>query len=483
MSLEQSIDIMTEVEKEFNLFDLKIRNLKVWYFCRQEINYIIKKTMVSSEEKNISHINKKYKTNLVKSALYIKSLKWRFNRYKHTDILCLSTINMRRAYEKGKSFDIVFDYIGKYSKYINYAVLNTFNGKQFDENCYTKECYNMTNYCFNIYKYKKYYKLILKDSEIDKIKEIFDEIELYIFKKYKIKVKITNIVLQNVAALIKSYKDADKILRKIKPKALYVECAYSNVHLPFIYSAKKMGINIIEFQHGIITKQHLGYVFNNKNDKQDPIPDYICVYGKYFSELLKEINPQSNFKTIEYGYPYLYEQIINSPNKGKEEYKYIITTQGEYNRDNWIEFILELLKIDKKSKILVKLHPSEASYYKQYYYKLMYNDRVDFDSKRNLYECLSSSAIHLSCFSTCHYEALCVNKKSVVVKFPGWENVEVLKNYGVEFISNAEELEKIYSNKNILFDEFKKDFFNIDGDITCEYLKNKVNTINQHFVQ
>ncbi len=486
MNAKESINIMTDLEKEFNLFDLEIRNLKVWYFCRHEINYIIRSAMSTNKVKNKTkfYIDDKIKTNLIKAILYIKSLKWRFNTYKHTEILCLSTINMRRDEEEGKSFDIMFDYIGKYSKNIKYSILNTFNGKQFDKNCYTEECYNMTNYCLNIYLYKKYYKLILRKNEIEKIKILFDKIERYIMMEYKIHISITNIILRNIAALIMSFKYAYKTLKKVNPRVLYVECAYSNVHLPFIYAAKKIGIKIVEFQHGIVTKKHLGYMFNYKDMLKDPIPDYICVYGKYFGDLLKEINPKLNSQIIEYGYPYLYEQIINNITNNENKYKYIITTQGEYNRNNWIDFLMELVQIDKQSKILVKLHPSEVNYYKQYYSELIGNDRIEFDSDRNLYECLQMSEIHLSCFSTCHYEALCLNKKTVVIMFPGWENVKVLKEYGVDFILNPKELLNLSYNKDsILFDKFKKDFFNIDDKLTHEYIEKKINNINEYFIQ
>lgn len=493
LKIEDPINIMIDLEKKFNLFDIKVRDLKIWYFCRQEVNYRISSSINSSVnssrkvEKGEGQFKASIKNNLKKTLLYLKSLRWGINDYEETDILCLSNNNMRREIEDGKEFDIIFDYIGKYLKGTSYSILNTFSGKQFTKNYYTEKCYNLTNYCLNIYLYKSYYNIVLRKEEIEYIRELFHKAEEYIFDNYKLRINITETVLRNTAALVKSYKYAYSVLKKVKPKVLYVECAYSNLHLPFIYGAKKIGIKVVEFQHGVISSRHLGYLFNDTSPKKDPIPDYICVYGSYARKLLEDMNSGLNIELIEYGYPYLNEKSIEVQNNSRnKKYKYLITTQGSVNYKHWRKFIEELLEEDKRGKILVKLHPNEINQYKDYYSNLLNNNRVEFTTDKNVYECLKLSEIHLSSFSTCHYEAICCNVDTIVVRFPGWEHVNILKKYGVKFVDNPWELINYLNNEKcgILFNKFKKDFFNIENsELNTRNISKKIANINEHFLQ
>jgi hypothetical protein len=345
----------------------------------------------------------------------------------------------------------------------------------------------MTNYSLKIYLYKKLYKSILKKDEIELIDKKCENIEGYIFDKYGVKISIKDIVLQNTAALIESYKYACRVLSAIKPKVLYVECAYSNVHLPFIYAAKESGIKTVEFQHGLISKGHTGYSFNEGEEGMQPVPDYICVYGAYFKNLIEDMNNGKNLNIMEYGYPYLYEKCIDVQNyKGKKEYNYLITTQGQYTYKQWNVFIKDLLTVDKSCTILVKLHPYEVNNFREFYKGLLNEKRVKFETKMNVYECFKICRKHLSVYSTCHFEAIACNIETFVVKFPGWEHVSILKNYGVNFINNAGELnECMISPKNkTLFDAFKKDFFNMECvDIDMDKLKQKITKINRFFIE
>lgn len=494
LKVEDPINIMMNLEKKFNLFDIEIRNLKIWYFCRQEVNYVINSSInfLLDEFKRINGNKRTFKMNFKvnekKALLYLRNLTWGINNYKKTDILCLSSNNMRREIKDGKEFDIIFDYIGVYLKDVSYSILNTFSGKQFTRGCYTENCYNLTNYCLNIYLYKRYYKFVLTKEEIAFIKYLFHEVEEYIFITYNIKVNITKTVLRNVSALIKSYEYAYNVIKKMDPKVLYVECAYSNLHLPFIQAAKNLGIKVVEFQHGVISNRHLGYLFNDSDPKNNPIPDYICLYGRYSKRLLEDMNPNLNIKLIEYGYPYLNEKVkeVEQSNRYKE-YKYLITTQGQVNYKYWRRFIKDLLGKDEEGKILVKLHPNEINQYRGYYSNLLDNDRVDFTINKNIYECLECSEVHLSSFSTCHYEAICCNVETIVVMFPGWEHVNILREYGVEFIKDAKELiNYLHANRsNILFEKFKKDFFNIENndEIKKEDMKKRIINLNNYFLK
>jgi hypothetical protein len=464
----QTTDIMKDIEERFKLFDIEIRTFYIWWVSKRKIFETIDSLKQKSTNGNESNVRSKI-MRCFTTFKYIKSINLKRNKYKQLDILCLSDTASRR----NNGFDFIFDYIGKYDT-ASYGILETLSGEIYSSKRYTENSYNLTNLSLMVLFYRRLYHMFLSREEIKYIKSVFEEVQFYILEKYKIDIPITEIVLENTSVLIKGHKYALDILNKVKPKVLYTQCFYSPSHIIFVYAAKMLNIKVVEFQHGLISEKHYGYIFNEIIRDKDPIPDYFCVFGTHFKNVILKINPKINLNILEYGYPFLYEQLAENLKYIEEkEYEFIITTQGSAYAEHWCGFIKKLLSFEPKCKILVKVHPNEFMEYKDLYRDIMTNSRVHFDTTGNIYTCLRKSKVHLSCFSTCHYEAMVCNIPTFVVKFPGWENVEELKEYFVCFVNSAEELaESISTNhRNILFEKFRKDYFNIDS---CEIIGEKL---------
>ena len=65
------------------------------------------------------------------------------------------------------------------------------------------------------------------------------------------------------------------IFRIYKPKAIFVNCYYSNIT---IQAAKSLSIKVIEIQHGEIGENHTGYL--SKYFPRDLLPDNMLLYGQ-----------------------------------------------------------------------------------------------------------------------------------------------------------------------------------------------------------
>lgn len=475
-------DILLDIEKKFDLFDIEINGFKVWWMSRYKIYELIDCEFKKIENANNISTPLKYKFS---KLIYLKSLNFKINSYKKSDILCICGDDMRKKKVDGKAFDILFDYIGEYDKDTSYSILNTLSGKGFYKNAYTKNCYNMANMAFRDYAHRKMWRFILKKKHIRYINSIFDNVEKYLYNKYSINVSLKKEVCKQSAVIIKEFNRARKILKKVNPKVLYSDCAYSPTNLIFVYAAKNLNIPVVEYQHGLINERHVGYIYNKKVEKEDPIPDFLCVYGSHFEKVIRKVNPQSNLNIIQHGNLFLYEQLIKRQSDIKREkvYDYLITTQGKLYASYWVEFIKDLLNEDKTSKILVKVHPNEMLEYKNYYKDIINEPRITFTNNVTVYDCFKISKKHLSCFSTCHYEALTYDLPTYVIKLPGWHHVAHLKEYNVKYFSSARELKEYLDksiDENILFDKFKKEFFNIESDkLSYDILKDKVSYINK----
>ncbi|WP_291632276.1 capsule biosynthesis protein [Clostridium sp.] len=464
----QTTDIMKDIEERFKLFDIEIRGFYIWWVSRRKIFETIDILRLKDPNCNETNVISKLKRYFT-ALKYIKSINIKGNKYKQLDILCLSDTASRRD----NGFDHIFDYIGKYDS-LSYGILETLSGEGYRTNRYTKNSYNLSNLSLLNLLYRRFYYLFINKSEVKHIQDTFDQVQSYILEKYKIDIPITHIVLENTSVLLKGYKYALNILKKVKPKVLYMQCFYSPSHIIFIYAAKILNIKVVEFQHGLISDKHYGYVLNDKIRDRDPIPDYFCVFGAHFKDVIIKINPKIKLNIVEYGYPYLYEQLMeNIASKEEVKFDFLITTQGAVYSKQWCYFIKELLELDYNTRILIKLHPNEIMEYKELYKDIIANSRVSFETTGTIYTCLRKSKVHLSCFSTCHYEAMVCNIPTFVVKFSGWTNVEELKEYRVCFVNSAEELINVINDNQtkILFEKFRKDYFNIDS---YEMIKSKL---------
>lgn len=481
-------EILLKLEQNFDLFNLELRGFRIWWMSRYKVYENIQATLNNrNKENNKSSTDidlKKYLSN----GKYLSSFKWGINNYIQSDILCISGTTLRRKIVDNKYFDIIFDFIGKYDK-SNYGILNTLSGNGFEKNHYTLKCYNMCNLTLKNHIIKAIYKIKLNKEEKEYISYKFKKVERYLKNEYNINLDLTRVVCEQTAILFSQYKIALRIIRKINPKVLYVECAYSPTHLLFVYAAKVLKIPVVEFQHGLISSKHIGYKYNESTYKIDPVPDYICVYGSYFETIIRKMNPNLKLNIIRYGYPFLYEELLGKKNNNlieNKEFDYLITTQGEEYSDYWVKFIQGLLEKDKSCKVLLKVHPNEILIYKQLYSKILSSSRVVVSQNENIYDCFKKSKRHISCFSTCHYEALVYDIPTYVIKFPGWQHVRMLEHYNVKCFNSAAEFIdylKINPDEEILFDQFKKDFFDIESDnINEDKIKEKVVCTNRFFI-
>lgn len=478
-------DVLFDIEKKFDLFNLTIKDFKIWWMSRYKIYEAIDVKIKSQNGNNPpASSSKKSSSNLT----YVKSLNFKKYFYKKSQILCVSGANMRREKVDGKAFDIIFDYIGKYDDKNDYAVLNTLSGTGFIKDCYTRQCYNMANITFRSLIHRKAWKHVLEKNYQAQISKIFSQVEEYLENKYNLKINLKEEVCRQTAMLLNEYKNVHRIIHKIDPKVLYVECAYSPTHLLFIYAAKNLHIPVVEYQHGLINRRHPGYIYNKEVKKSDPVPDFLCVYGAHFENMIREMNPQSNLNIIQYGNPFLYEQLINKKDdmEKNKEYDYLITTQGAMYSKYWVDFVKELLKVDENGSILMKVHPNEIMDYKELYKEIIDEKRVSFAQNMNVYDCFKVSKRHLSCFSTCHYEALTYDLPTYVIQFPGWQHVEHLKNYDVRYFSSSKKLKAFLDECKIednLFEKFKREFFNIEKEkLNYESLKSKIIDTNDELV-
>ena len=244
--------------------------------------------------------------------------------------------------------------------------------------------------------------------------------------------------IQKIAVYVKFY---EKILEKTKPKVVIMLWHYNFWNFALTYACKTLKIPVIEFQHGIISKHHLAYTYENVKERE-LFPDYFFTFGNYFTNEIKKnskiFKPEN---IISVGLPYLEEQKKNKfiP-KGKllefcMNSKIIVVMSQKTIREELREFVLELSKkLPPNFKIIYKIHPSEIDYSKFYKnFNKIENIYLLADNKYSSLDLIKIAEIHTTVHSTTVFEAIALQKKTILLQN---------KKYNYEF-------DKFIDNKTI----------------------------------
>ncbi|TKX82266.1 hypothetical protein [Halorubrum sp. SD626R] len=360
---------------------------------------------------------------------------------KENDILVYGT-GRRRLEPNNKFWDVYFDPIYK-SGLKNYIHLERPRNASHYSPIQTEDF--------------KYIDLILYGSQIplklglekptipNNVNKELIEIKEKIKNEFGVNVNIKTLVRDNLHLRKTRHFLFNKLLRRINPKVLIIECSYGKETL--IEVSKSLNIPVIELQHGIITKHHLGYSYKNATKRM--FPDYLLVWGDYWKESA-EI-PLPDDRVISTGYPYLdyKKEEHNNINTRKQVVFISQDTIGE----ELSELAVSLSQYDNFDyKIVYKLHPKEYQKWKGKYPNLLRADlRVVGGDGPGIYKLLAESSIQIGVYSTALFEGIAFGLDTYVYKISGWRSIEELVNNGpAQVISSPKQVLSLIgqSNKN-----------------------------------
>ena len=245
------------------------------------------------------------------------------------------------------------------------------------------------------------------------------------------------------------------LFKKVKPKLVFVEDGhYLGDQLPIILAAKKLGIEVGEFQHGYVGLAHRAYNFSSTIQPliKQYLPDYFLTYGKYWSD-----NIRIPGKKIIVGNPGLIDA-KNSISKPSIITKSILFISGGTVHDKLIETITNVYEPLNKLgyNLFLRPHPLE-SMAAEMRYKNVLKKGVKFDTEE-LFKSISQSEIVISLeMTTVLFESLCFTKKiflkeSAYSKFYDPSPTFLLFKSSQELISLIKSEQKIEQESNFYWE-------------------------------
>lgn len=457
-TLKEIYYILEKIENQENLFRKKIEEIYFWKIIRFsllcEIGIKVKLMGKIQDKKNINKIEKTKKLLLGTIISFFKN-----NNFKKNIIVFeFNDFKLYGNFEDENNLlsKFYFDLIEKFKKEkIDFEVVYPlYLEKEYrlEKNSYAKENYKYLFFKIIGFIKNKFnlFKFLIEDKEyLEKLKKYFKKEtgikNLEILSKKKLREMLINFEIE--------YKYYTSFFKIKQPKKIYIICSYGQEAL--IAAAQDLNIEVIELQHGIITKYHVGYNFLDV--KTPYFPDKLLLWGEYWKD---NINLPKNVKIGLYGYPYLKRQHGKYKNIEKNLNQVIFISQGTIGK-NLSEKAVKFARENPDLKVVYRLHPGEFLRWKKEY-KDLYENRnlknleISDNNDKNLYKYLFESEYLIGVSSTVLFEALNLGLKVGVVKLLGSELVEDL--IAGNYIGLFEENEKInierLKNLKIIKDKF-----------------------------
>lgn len=420
------IDKFLKFEENKNLFNLNICGIKFWHIIRfriySEIIRKINKTQINHPKKKTSYLIlldlKNLLTSIYKSPFFLRN--------KRTIIF-----NHPRKVINENGF-----YECKYTEYLTNHDAYVFEAPFQDRHLRptkTKNLYYLDTILY-LGRIGSMLGLLrqLKNKDDNTLhdlkKSILEEFNIEILNLHSLALKLTfkHLTISYLARLI---------LKRIKPMQIITTVAYSDINMPFIEQAKKLGIKTIEVQHGIMGKEHVAYNFLRKQNL-NWYPDEIWVWNEFWATNSRF--PISNEKIKIKGFPFLEKFISVKDKQNTQKKQILIISQGPFS-NKLMDLTLKLnSKIDNSIfTVAFKPHPSEVEADKNKFIKLS-NNGIKIISETNIYKTFDESYAQVGVNSTALFEGIEFGLKTFILKN---DNSDIFKNnYDVILIENEDDI-------------------------------------------
>ncbi len=417
-------------------------NILIWPFARYTLlKYIFNKEFNS--EKVHTNINNLSLINIIK---YIcQSIKLSpFGIKNNYDIISFSTYLLSSEKKDGKYFNRIADYFGSvYPK--KTLILERSSGMKYRLPRYFNNIASPDIIAIRAAIKSKFSRSKSQDAcEIKNFlgylqKHLPVNIDNTINKKIE---KSLLIISKKLPILHRFYK---KLLKKLRPKIIFLNCASYGYESYIIKWAKEMEIITGEYQHGILGMPYkYGTILQKSKEYEKYIPEYLITFGEYWND-----QAQTNSKTIAIGNPHFEEKLKSfTPEQIFENSaKHILMVSQGTTDNKMVDLTIKLSNLVKERKynIIYKLHPGESSF--QDRYKKLYNiANIQVADSGDIYKYIYKSNFIITISSFTIFEAIAFNKYVFVYNLPE-ANLFIPKDFGCWF-NSAEELYELIEQKN-----------------------------------
>lgn len=467
MIRSQALDIINQIENEFEVNSILYNGVKIWPILRVTLFIQLEQNEFYPREKENKTDNKSIRKNIIIDVLYIikqfflESIKKEFIKpllfnksYHKAKIVFLGISSHRTEKVQNKYFHKVFDSLIHYIKNKKEVVFLELIEKGNKEPFYSKSL--ILNQKMTTYYYKQKFKNInLSVTQVDGL----DEFKSYLLERYKNLNLNTTEILYRLNRIF-TYKDYFiKLFKKLNNKYLFLDIYYFDKSMGAILAAKHLNILTCEIQHGSQGPETVGHGRWEcmPKDGYRFFPDIFWVWDEFsFKNIISWSKNTNCHNAILGGNPFLayINDYYQNSFKKKKDKKYLLFTMQALTIEEksfFEEVVCKIINIDLGLNWIFRLHPNHINNQKLWLENFflkhnMKNVEIQMPEE-SLVDVLMGAQLHMTFFSTVALEAFTLGKKNVIL---GQNGVEYYKDYLSEdtflFIEDDYDLENKFLN-------------------------------------
>lgn len=256
--------------------------------------------------------------------------------------------------------------------------------------------------------------------------ELLSNVENELMAALNFQVSLQPLLKRKLTAFKAQYAKFDKIFSVKKPKQFYLVCSYGKEGI--IHAARKHHVEVIEFQHGIMSRYHSGYAFP-AGVKVHYFPDKMNLFGKYWFDSTPLPLDEGHVEYIGYQ-DLLKKSKLISLERGREKNILFISQHTIAHR--LIDKAIETARNNPEYNVYYRLHPAERAMWKTEYPKLEACNLPNFivkDEEENIFYDFARCMIVVGVYSTSMYESLFFACAPILFDLSGIEYMDfMLKN-------------------------------------------------------
>jgi len=397
----RAIDFLKEIETNYDVRSIKVRNMEVWPFLRMSYSF-------AYIDRHDFNIKEQRKTSLWTKITRLKNVFYGFrNLFKKYDYLIFSGIREIR-FMNGKYVNKLAEFlITELGKKKALLIENPAGGSHPRRSKSATE--NMISLdFFLVFRYVPFLKrrFIIENEMILK----------KINRKYNLKFNYRMVISKFI-----SYANIFTLFfRVFRPRLVFVSEYYSPIYQAAISTAKKSCIKTIELQHSVINEKHPAYNFFVKLDKSF-FPDYLFAFGDYVKNVFDENNYfMKKDNVLPVGSMYIdhikneykaSEGTINMFSSFRKKYRKIVAVSSQWTIENkLIDFLKRSASLNRN--VLYIFVPRDVS---KDYSNANFPENIRILKNLNVYQIVKEANFHATVYSTCALEAPALGVPNILI--------------------------------------------------------------------
>lgn len=212
------------------------------------------------------------------------------------------------------------------------------------------------------------------------------------------------------------------LLRHLRPRVVVLVVGYGN-EIP-IEACQSLGIPTVELQHGVISRQNLGYHFPLPGCQKQLFADHLFTFGDFWRTAASFPIPRD--RVVSVGFPYLDERRRAHQGVRRRDRALFLSQRSIGARLSRIAVDVARHP-DRRGEVVYKLHPGErATWREDYPWLLDAPLQVLETDEPHLYELCAGSTLQVGVYSTALFEGLAFGLSTCIVRLPGCEAMREL---------------------------------------------------------